>query len=367
MVQVGILKKVCFIVIFIVVSSGLSFAQTLIKSVEVSNAGSIAVNPETNRIYVAGSNRSGSKSFISVIDGDTNEVIDVINIEGISFLRVAVNISSDLIYASNVNILSTLRPFDSVSFVTVIDGNTNEIIDTIGLSRIKPTSLIVNQITNKVYVTGVKGLVTKKMVIDVVDGGLNEFEDSLNLSKGFIFDAAINQETNRLYATEITEDRSGERKINVRVIDGETNSMIDVIEFGNITNGGLAIDENTNKIYLAETINFTSNDINDLMTVVNVIDGETNEVTDVIELDSTFISSVTVNSETNKIYTGTMKIGDDGFARETIEIIDGQTIVSIDVSDGELPASAPIDVAVNPVTNRIYTSILGGLVQVVQE
>ncbi len=366
-----IFKKVCLIAIFLIVSSSLAFAQTVIDTIAVSHAEAIAINPETNRIYVTGTNNSGFKNFISVIDGDTNEIIDTIDIKGIIF-NVAINTTTNLIYVSHVSIFSTLKPFDDVRFISVIDANTNTIIKKIGLSKVKSTSVVVNQITNKIYATGTKGFITKKMAIEVIDGDINEIVDSLNLSKGFISSSAINQETNRIYVEEILEDPEDNRKTVIGVIDGDTNNMIEAIEFGDRSTGGIVVNEETNQIYIAETKNFLSEDINDLMSVVHVIDGATNEVIDVIELDSIFIQSVGINKETNRLYAGTLKLDEAGFGSETVEIVDGESnevVASVDVGDGDLfnGAGAPFDIAVNPVTNRIYVSIIGGLVKVIQD
>ncbi len=365
-----IFKKAGFIVIFLVVSSSLSFAQTVIDTIKISNASDIAINPETNRIYVAGNDSLRFKSFVSVIDGDTNEIIETIDIDGRSSLDISINTLSNTIYVSNTHILSTLRPFDSVNFITIIDGDTNDIIDIIGLSKIDPRGIILNQKTNKIYIPGAKELNVKKMVIYVIDGETNEVIQTIDLQEGNIGYAAINQETNRIYVEEFLHDRSGDRKVNIAVIDGETDTLIDTIELGDITIGRLAVNEVTNKIYLAEIKNFLSENINDLMSVINVIDGATNEVIDVIELDSTVIQPVDVNPESNKIYAGTLKIDQIGFASEFVEIVDGENndiIGDVDVGDRALPDSWPFDIAVNLATNRIYTSIIGGLVQVAQD
>lgn len=364
-----IFKKACLIAIFLTVLSSLSFAQTVIDTIVISNASYIAINPETNLIYVTGNDNSGFKNFISVIDGDTNKIIETINIEG-TILAISINTSSNRIYVSNIKVLATLKPFDDVSFISVIDGDTNEIIDTVGLSKVQPTSILANQITNKIYAAGTKGFITKEMVLNVIDGETNEIVDSLNLSKGFISSAAINQKTNRIYVEEILEDRSGNKTVNIGVLDGETNDLIDIIEFGEVTTGEMVVNEVTDKIYLSEIKNFVSVNINDLKSVINVIDGTANEVIDVIKLDSVVIQRVTVNSVTNRIYAGTLKLDKLGFSSEFVEIIDGENnniVGKVDVGNNELPDTYPLDIAVNPVTNRVYTSIFGGLVRVIQD
>ncbi|NQU53733.1 MAG: YncE family protein, partial [Bacteroidetes bacterium] len=102
----------------------------------------IAINPLTNRIYI-----SDGENIISVIDGDAHSVVDKIKVNG-NALNIAVNPLTNRIYTTNPNA-------DSIS---VIDGDTNQLIDSIKMK--KPSDIVVNpkfgiavnQITNLIYV-----------------------------------------------------------------------------------------------------------------------------------------------------------------------------------------------------------------------
>jgi YVTN family beta-propeller protein len=89
-----------------------------------------------NRIYVANFN----ENTVSVIDGATNAVIDTIPV-GINPAGVAVNPLTNRIYVGNLN-------SDNVS---VIDGSTNTVIATIPAGD-GASAVAVNTATNAIYV-----------------------------------------------------------------------------------------------------------------------------------------------------------------------------------------------------------------------
>src|SRR5579862_5906253 len=108
-----------------------------------SSPNGVAVNPATNRIYVA--NRADNT--VSVIDGRTYAVVATVPV-GPGPAGVAVNPATNRVYVAN-----STNAID-VGSVTVIDGSTNAVIATIPVDLV-PNFIAVNPVTNRVYVTNV--------------------------------------------------------------------------------------------------------------------------------------------------------------------------------------------------------------------
>ncbi|MDQ3180763.1 MAG: YncE family protein, partial [Acidobacteriota bacterium] len=111
-------------------------ADTVIGTVPAgSGPNAVAVNPVTNKIYVA---NSGSGN-VTVIDGTNNSTTTVA--AGSTPVAVAINSVTNKIYVANA---------DSNN-VTVIDG-TNNSTQTVAAGS-QPNAVAVNSETNKIYVT----------------------------------------------------------------------------------------------------------------------------------------------------------------------------------------------------------------------
>jgi YVTN family beta-propeller protein len=287
-----------------VMGSLAAHAQTVTATLMAgTNPISVAVNPVTNKIYVA--NYRGAS--VTVIDGATNSTTTVG--AGSFPLALAVNPVTNKIYVAN----------NSSNNVTVIDGATNS-TTTVNVGS-SPNSVAVNPVTNKIYVANNgSGNVT------VIDGAANS---TANVNAGANPAAvALNPVTNKIY---VVNNGSG----NVTVIDGATNSTTTVnTEAAPIS---VAVNPVTNKIYVA---NGGSGN-------VTVIDGATNSTTTV---NAPASRSVAVNPVTNKIYVANNNPGG------SVTVIDGSTNSTTNVSAG----AGPISVAVNPVTNEIYVANGGG-------
>ncbi len=100
----------------------------------------VAVNPVTNKIYVA--NNGGAN--VTVIDGDTYSTTTVA--AGVWPWTLAVNPITNKIYVANNDDHS----------VTVIDGATNETA-TVPIWAGEPYAIAVNPVTNKIYVANENG------------------------------------------------------------------------------------------------------------------------------------------------------------------------------------------------------------------
>jgi len=136
----------------------------------------VAVNPLTNKIYVAD---SGSAD-VTVIDGLTNNTTTVA--AGTNPYAVAVNPVTNKIYVAN----------NGSSNVTVIDGATNGTATvTVGTN---PRAVAVNPVTNKTYVANSGSTSTTVTVIDGATNGTTSVTVGTQPCA-----VAVNPVTNRVY------------------------------------------------------------------------------------------------------------------------------------------------------------------------
>jgi YVTN family beta-propeller protein len=303
-----------------------AYAQTVIDTVDVGNGPrGIAVNSDTNRIYVA----NIFDNTVSVIDGTTNTVIDTVDV-GNGPNGVGVNPATNRIYVTNL--------LDGT--VSVIDGTTNTVIDTVDVGD-NPRGVGVNPATNRIYVANAAG-----DTVSVIDGTTNTVIDTINVG-GSPIDVAVNSDTNRIYVGTITEVQETDRSA-VSVIDGTTNQVIDTFDLGSGVVGSsdvaLAVNPSTNRIYVTTEILDGRGP-----GVISVIDGTTNTVIATVDDPESDPSDVAVNPSTNRIYvTNVLDFG----AIAGVYVIDGTTNEVI-ATIGSFSAGG---VAVNPDTNRIYVA-----------
>jgi len=181
------------------------------------SAEGVAVNPITNRIYVAHSRN------IIVLDGEKNQVIDTIRLRGIDSVQgVEVNHVTNRIYVAG-------------SALSVIDGKTNKVIKTI---PIKSKELTINHLTNRIYVAG--------DVIRIIDGRTNRVIDTVKLKDDSFsnFPIEVNVRTNRVYIADPNFDT-------LSVIDGNNNKVINTIKTGKDGGPqGIAVNPITGLIYV---------------------------------------------------------------------------------------------------------------------
>src|SRR5919109_2964247 len=184
----------------------------------------IDINPLNNRVYVT--NR-GSNT-VSVIDGSINSKLADITV-GKSPVGVVVNPSANWIYVTNLN--------DGT--VSVIDGITNEVIDTISVGK-APYGIEVNPLFNKIYVGDII-----KNTVSLIDGETNKISANISLGKrptGLEID--LTKGRNKLYVANHDSD-------SISVIDIVTNKVIDNISSVGDSPVGMAINPLTNKLYIS--------------------------------------------------------------------------------------------------------------------
>jgi YVTN family beta-propeller protein len=263
-----------------------------------ANPFSIAVDPVTNRVYVG----DGADANVTVIDGATNAATTV-PIAGNIADAIAVNSATNTIYVANI----------SEDNVTVIDGATHA-IGTVPAGH-GPDAVAVNPVTGKVYaVNFLDGTVT------VIDGTTNATATvPVGRSPGFV---AANPATNQIYIANFGDGT-------VTVIDGATNATATVAVGGDPA--AIAVNPVTDRIYVANAFDNT----------VTVIDGGTNATATVAVGANP--RSLAVNPVTNTVYVA----NESG---RSVTAIDGATNAPVTLAAG----SGPDAVAVNPVTNTIY-------------
>lgn len=268
----------------------------------------IDVNPDTNRVYVTTYNRVESNtSNVFVIDGSTNAVVATIWLGEGGVLGVAVNPNTNKIY-----VVSNHRD------ISVIDGSTNTIIKNLERpcgtypSGMQPSGSIgaidvaVNPNTNMVYVSCIRATRTISPILGyyqsvgylaVIDGSTDSVKGNITLGPNtWPEPIGVNPNTNRIYVGDIGTSYT-------YVIDGNTNLLMGIMNTG-CRCQGVGVNPNTNRVYFS---NFGSNN-------VTIVDGTTN----------TAIGSVTVGSETRSVgvYAAANKIYVANSASQTISVID---------------------------------------------
>jgi YVTN family beta-propeller protein len=275
-----------------------------------SNPQFVALNPATNRVYVT---NQGSNN-VTVIDGETNAT-GAVGV-GISPTVMAVNPVTNKVYVTN----------DHSNDVTVIDGATL-LTATVGVG-IRPFAVAVNPITNKIYVANLDG-----NAVTVIDGAINV---TATVRVGpHPCGVAINMVTNKIYVSNLGDYPDVG---SVTVIDGAT-LLTTTVAVG-IRPWATAVNPVTNKVYIAD---YGGSFHGVMPESVVVIDGATNVTTTV---GVGYVpAALALNPVTNKIYVSNQ-------SSNTVTMIDGVTLSTTTMATGTFPGG----VAVNPITNRVYVA-----------
>ena len=343
---------------FLAVLSLPVFAQQVIATVPVgSYPQSSAVNPVTNKIYVA--NYCGtdptcaSRGTVTVIDGATDNTQSV-NV-GFYPVVVAVDPVTNTIYVVNNNCIDYPNPCAGNGTVTVIDGVTLA-TNTVTVGSY-PYGIAVNPMTNQIYVANVCGndvtCSTYSGTVTVIDGvtlGATTVPVGANP-----YAPVVNSVTNQIYVPNACGNdptcASPYGPGTVTVIDGATDSTTSV-------NVGIlpdAVDVNTttNQIYVA---NECGDDPYCATTAtMTVIDGASLATTD-LAIGGYYPFAIAVNSATNKIYVPAACFGDPSCQlapNGTVTVIDGVTLGTASIPTGAA-GTYPDTMVINSVANKIY-------------
>jgi len=143
----------------------------------------VAVNPVTNMIYAT----DFHSSTLYVINGTTSSVSGTIPVGSLSW-TVAVNPNTNRVY-----VFSSGSPgnSNSGSGFYIIDGSTNSVITT--LSNISAGEIGVNPNTNRVYAVS-----SAPNVEGIIDGSTNTVIGTVTVGNGNVW-SAVNVVTNRIY------------------------------------------------------------------------------------------------------------------------------------------------------------------------
>lgn len=186
----------------------------------------VAVNPNTDTVYVVHGGESGS---LSVIDGSSLNLIATVPIAGTNDgASVAVNTVTDRIYVTGV-----------AAGVTVISGANNAVLATIAVES-EPTAVAVNSQTNTIYVAD-----GASNSVSVINGTTNEVNFTIavgNNPDGI----AVNPEDGEVY---VSDSFSGD----VAIISGTSDVQVAVAIIGLTAQPfGIAVDPSTSTIYIAD-------------------------------------------------------------------------------------------------------------------
>jgi len=242
-----------------------AWAQAVVATVPVgTNPSAIAVNPVTNKIYVAncippsgGIGGRGTPGTVTVIDGETNTTTTVP--AGICPIAVAVNPVTNKIYIANFGHRSiTCGSCFDFGSVTVIDGATNAGVTITDPNAKFPQAVAVNSATNKIYVAN-----NFSDNVTVLDGATNATTTLTDPNAHFPFAVAVNSTTNKIYvANQGGLVVLGTNPGNVTVVDGATNAITTVADPNAFAPDSLAVNSVTNKIYVANQGSFLHNGTN---------------------------------------------------------------------------------------------------------
>ncbi|MGQ9573062.1 MAG: hypothetical protein ACUVX1_12595 [Chloroflexota bacterium] len=221
----------------------------------------LAVNPETNRIYVV----NGGDNSVSVIDGATDTVVATLTVGDLP-KGVAVSPSTNRIYVAN----------SGSNDITLIDGANNEVLVAIPMGQ-EPSALAVRPEGERLYVANLQSF-----TVSIVDGGAEREIATLPVD-----DApqavAVNSSTALVYVA------NGE-SATVSVIDAASDTVVDTIPVG----GGpisLAVDPGADRIYV----------VNAASSTISVVEGATASVVATMPIDG-MPWAVAVNPETKCLY-----------------------------------------------------------------
>jgi YVTN family beta-propeller protein len=295
----------------------------------------IAVITATNRIYVA---NHGSNS-VSVIDGGTNSVIDTIDLSGYGSGPNGIAYHpSGLLYVS----------LEDSNKVAIINASTGAVTGTVNVGT-NPAGVAVNPVTGKVYVANFGSTSTALDTVSVISG--TTVIKTINVEDA-PSQIAVNPVTNRIFVTNKGHGDNYGYGSSVSVIDGSTDTVTKTVRLVTEpptppTPGqgphGIAVNPNTNKIYVA---------IIDSHQLV-VIDGNN------LDAPPTYVAPpldvpiwmVAVNPDLNRVYA----VGCDGVWVHKVFVLDGatNTWLPCDLNVGTNPKQG---VAFNPETGRLYVS-----------
>jgi YVTN family beta-propeller protein len=305
----------------VTVIDGATNSTTTITDVNANGPRAVAVNPVTNKIYVA----NFWTANVTVIDGATNSTATVTdsNAAGIESFAVAVNTATDKIYVVNNN----LDGFSNTTAgnVTVIDGVTNTTTTVTDPNALTPFAVAVNPLTNKIYVANEGGYPgSNHGNVTVIDGATNSTTTLTDANALAPQAVAVNQSTNTIYVAN-ANDSALTGIGGVTIIDGTTNAISTVRDPNAMFPQAVAVNSVTNTIYVANQGCFPPADPCTNPGSTTVINRATNSVATIIDPNARNPTGLTLDPSTDKTYVANVGSGNvtviDGGATPTTQIL----------------------------------------------
>jgi YVTN family beta-propeller protein len=247
--------------------------QVVVTSVQVGRyPHGLAVDPERNRVYVADMN----DDRLSVIDGDTDRVVATVRV-GKGPRDVAVNPKMGRVYVAELGLYGMedlrwlgLRLYRPLFAAAVVDEQTNDVLAHV-VAGVNPWVVQASEVANRVYV-GNYG----SSSVSVIDGQSDEIVEEIDLGRFYVpHSIALNAPANRIYvgmSRHLGPIDAGGGK--VLVVDARSNEIVYTIRVG--SRPYLAVNTRTNRVYVTSR----GSDI------LSVIDGSTNERIASVEVGS---------------------------------------------------------------------------------
>jgi DNA-binding beta-propeller fold protein YncE len=192
----------------------------------------LAINPSTNGVYVPGN--GGSLYVINATSGKVSSTAD-----SVGSLYLAVDPQTNRIYLNNDDCPPCAQS------VVVVDGSTSHVVGSINLGTYVD-GLDVNPTTDMVYASSAD---TESLYI--INGATNSLVQNVSLG-GYAMGVAVNDKTNIVYVPVCTDSFACTPAF-VAAIDGKTGSIISKTSIG--LPFAIAVNPDTNTIYVTTSQN----------------------------------------------------------------------------------------------------------------
>ena len=214
----------------------------------------IAINSNTNHVFI-----TGNTNVVSVIDGGTNQVIKTFTVPGSQIIDAAVNPETNKVFIATKRKSKSRKNFRN-SFIAVI--NDSPALDDETSVKFSvpefPTAITVNSALNKVFITTINETLGGVPVLYVADAETLKVIDLLVLSN-LPTDVVSNSVNSKTYITQIlNENLSGD----LTVIDSKINDQKKYIAYE--SNLKSRLQEAINEIANAKKTLVLSSDIGEL-------------------------------------------------------------------------------------------------------
>lgn len=296
----------------------------------------VALNPDTNTVYVTSQPSSSYSGAVSVIDGNTNSVTATIALADPR--GVAVDPGTATVYVTDYGQTSTLK---------VINASTNAVTTTIPVGS-AAANVAVDQSTDKVYVTN-----TGSGTVSVIDGATDMVSATIDVG-GAPSGVAVDPSSDTIYVADSSTNT-------VSVIDGSTNTVAAAV--ATYAPEGVAVDPATGAVYVSNFFNSTVSVIGGttspsvIATVevgadpVGVAVNTANHSVYVADSGSSSISAIAVRAITSTSLTSSASPTEYGtpviLTATTQGRLDGGGSVTFSVGGVQIPGCAQVELAVD--------------------